>query len=82
MKSVISRSGDHKRIEISVIRPIALKFSRASINPALWVAADGSIIKESRRFVGTDMVPMYDPAGASTSKSHTQNTSSPSASQS
>ena len=59
-----------------------VEVQRATINPTLWVAADGSIIKESRRLVGANMTPVYDPAGASTSKSHTQNSSSPSMSQS
>jgi hypothetical protein len=56
-----------------------VEVDRPVINPTLWVAGDGSIIKQSRRLVGANMppaanmAPPYEAAGAQTSSSRTSN---------
>lgn len=50
-----------------------VEVQRPGINPSLWVAADGSIIKESRRLVGANMA-MNEPAGAQVKTSQSKAT--------
>lgn len=46
-----------------------VEVERPMMNPTLWVAADGSIIKESRELVGAN-TSMNDASGAQSSTSH------------
>lgn len=53
-----------------------IEVERPTVNPTLWVAYDGSIIKESRRLIGANMPPVYEPAGAKTTTSASASTTS------